>query len=258
MINKEPWAVFLDIDGTLLGNSSVISDRNAAAIKKAREAGHYVFINTGRAMGNIPAEFFDFIALTDGLIAGSGTYLELNGKTFFDGSFNKNTLKELAAYVLANKDIWAVLECKKSIIGINEVPTEWGVKKFIRGVSDIDGKYADELVEVIAVGKTPPPELEALFGDRMRIIRMKNFADCIINGCSKSEGMRTVLQELGIPPERSIAMGDSENDLDMLAAAGISVAVANAAPAVLKAADITTDANVDDGVGKAIEKLLTV
>lgn len=130
------------------------------------------------------------------------------------------------------------------------------MKKFVHAPDDFDTVYADELVEVTAVGKIPPDDFDVLFGDRLRIIRMRDFADCILPGCSKAEGMLTVLGELGIPPKRSIAMGDSENDLDMFSAAGICVAVANAAPKVLQAADMTTDANIDDGVGKAIEKLL--
>ena len=256
MVKKEPWAVFLDIDGTLIGNTPVISEYNAAMIKKARDAGHYVFIDTGRACGNIPAAFYDFISLTDGLIAGSGTYLELNGKTFFDGSFEKDVLREISEYILEHKDLWAVFECKDTIIGANSVPDEWGVKKYIHAENDFDTAYADERVEVIAVGRRTPEDFREKFGGRMRIIQMRYFADCILYGCSKSEGMRTVLKELNIPVEHSIAIGDSENDLDMLGAAGISVAVANAAPAVLQAADMITASNVDDGVGKAIEKLL--
>ena len=256
MKSTQPRAVFLDIDGTLLGNTSKISEYNAAMIKKARDAGHYVFINTGRALGNIPAEFFDFISLTDGLIAGSGTYLELNGKTFFDGHFEKDILAELCGYLLEHRELWGVFECKKGIIGINSVPSAWGVKKYVHNADDFYTVYADEAVEVTAVGKCPPADFEQKFGNKMRIIRMTNFADCILNGCSKANGMKAVLRELDIPVERSIAIGDSENDLDMLSSAGISVAVANAAEAVLKAADMITASNVENGVGKAIEKLI--
>lgn len=250
-----PYAVFLDIDGTLVDGTGVISPRNAAAIKKAREAGHYVFINTGRALGNIPKHFFDFIDLTDGIVAGSGTYLEFNGKTFLDAHFDRSVLKEFCAFILGNKDLWAVLECKNGIIGLNSVPKAWGVKRFIKSENDFDDVFAGELAEVIAVGDKPTREFIELFRDKMRIITMSDFADCIPAGCSKANGMLALLKELNIPVERSIAVGDSENDLDMLAAAGISVAVANAAPKVLEAADIVTDSNVNDGVGKLLEKL---
>lgn len=257
MSDQNSWGVFLDVDGTLAGNDSFkFSERNVNAIKKARAAGHAVFVNTGRALGNIPAELAEELRVCDGYIAGSGTYLEMNGKILSDVCLDRALLRELCEYLLPRKDLWAVFECKESILGVNAVPEEWGVKKFIRSPDDFDTVYADEDVQVTAVGKTPPEDFIARFGERMRIIVMRDFADCIPNGCSKADGMRKALKELGIPPQRSIAMGDSENDLDMLSAAGISVAVANAAPKVLEAADVVTDTNVNDGVGKALEKLL--
>lgn len=256
MKTDKPYAVFLDVDGTLAGNTLRFSPRNVNAITKARAAGHFVFVNTGRALGNIPEELFDAMKVCDGFIAGSGTYLECNGKTFSDVCLDRSLLRELCEYLLPRKDLWAVFECKKSILGVNSVPEEWGVKKFIGSPDDLDTVYADENVEVTAVGKTPPDDFIERFGERMRIIVMRDFADCIPNGCSKANGMKKVLNALNIPVERSIAMGDSENDLDMLSAAGISVAVANAAPKVLEAADMVTDSNLNDGVAKALEKLL--
>ena len=53
-MTNEKYAVFLDIDGTLY--SSGIPEENRIAIKKARENGHMIFINSGRAMGNIGDE----------------------------------------------------------------------------------------------------------------------------------------------------------------------------------------------------------
>lgn len=256
MTTNEPFAVFLDVDGTLTGDSFRFSQRNVNAIKKARAAGHYVFINTGRALGNIPPELLSEFKVCDGFIAGSGTYLVWNNEVFSDVSFSKDFLRELCRYLLSRKDLWAVFECKKSIIGLHNVPEEWGVKKFVTDENDFFTVFTDEEVEVTAVGTLPPAEFDELFGDRMRIIRMRDFADCIPNGCSKDNGMKKVLQALNIPKERSICMGDSENDLDMFAAAGFCVAVANAAPKVLEAADMITDSIVDDGVGKALEKLL--
>ena len=73
---------------------------------------------------------------------------------------------------------------------------------------------------------------------------------------TKSRAAAILAQRLGIDHEEIIAFGDSMNDLDLLQFAGMGVAVANAAPQVLAAADYITDTNENDGVAKALAELL--
>ena len=73
---------------------------------------------------------------------------------------------------------------------------------------------------------------------------------------SKAEGLRFILQELGLPAAEAIAFGDGENDADMLRFAGIGAAVKNAAPECLAAADLVCESNDEDGAAQAIEKIL--
>ena len=68
--------------------------------------------------------------------------------------------------------------------------------------------------------------------------------------------MLMLLDGFGIPVERSIAFGDSDNDRTMLKTAGKGVAVANAQELLLKEADYITLSNTEGGVGAAIEELL--
>ena len=73
---------------------------------------------------------------------------------------------------------------------------------------------------------------------------------------SKAEGLRFILQELGLPAAEAIAFGDGENDADMLRFAGIGAAVKNAAPECLAAADLVCGSNDEDGAAQLIEKIL--
>ena len=59
---------------------------------------------------------------------------------------------------------------------------------------------------------------------------------------------------LGLTPGQATAVGDSGNDLTMVQLAGLGVAMANATPDVLAAADVVTGDNNHDGVAQAIEK----
>jgi Cof subfamily protein (haloacid dehalogenase superfamily) len=75
-------------------------------------------------------------------------------------------------------------------------------------------------------------------------------------GTSKGAGLAWLLDHLGIPAEEVLALGDAENDVEMLRLAGIGVAMANAMPMVKAAADYIVSSNDQDGVAEALERFV--
>lgn len=75
-------------------------------------------------------------------------------------------------------------------------------------------------------------------------------------GVNKGAGLLLLAQHLGIDPAQTMACGDGGNDIPMLRAAGIGVAMANAFEPVKAAADLITASNEEDGVAQAIERLV--
>src|SRR4029453_19293291 len=75
-------------------------------------------------------------------------------------------------------------------------------------------------------------------------------------GVTKAFALERLCRRLGVAPEEVVAVGDMPNDLAMLGWAGTGVAVANAAPEVLDAADEVTAANTEDGVARLLERIL--
>ena len=74
-------------------------------------------------------------------------------------------------------------------------------------------------------------------------------------GVHKGEAVAWYAARAGVPRASIAAIGDGRNDLPMFAVAGTAVAVANAHPDVLAAADWVTGSNVDDGVADALDRL---
>ena len=68
----------------------------------------------------------------------------------------------------------------------------------------------------------------------------------------KGEALMSLAAGLGLRREEVMAMGDGNNDLGLMNAAGVSVAMGNSAPEVLEAADFQTSDNEHDGVAEAI------
>jgi Cof subfamily protein (haloacid dehalogenase superfamily) len=99
--------------------------------------------------------------------------------------------------------------------------------------------------------------LTAQFDAEIALYRVNdNWMDVVSKGVSKALGMRQILEKHAISPMHAMAIGDSENDIDMLIYAGIGVAMRNAMPSVLLAADETTDTNECDGVALVVLKHL--
>ena len=73
---------------------------------------------------------------------------------------------------------------------------------------------------------------------------------------NKGTALEALCRHLGVTMEETIAFGDGTNDLTMLRAAGLGVAMGNAAPEVKAAADMVTDDNEHSGVAKVIRKIL--
>ncbi len=72
----------------------------------------------------------------------------------------------------------------------------------------------------------------------------------------KAYGLRWIAEYLGIPLEETVAFGDAENDREMLAAAGLGVAMENAGEAVKAVADRIAPSNEDDGVACVLQEIL--
>ena len=93
-------------------------------------------------------------------------------------------------------------------------------------------------------------------GLNLRMILNKRAVMILPGGITKGSGLRAALEELGIAPEQVAAIGDAENDLDMLEACGLAAAVANALPTVKARARVVMRNESGAGVAEVIELLL--
>lgn len=75
-------------------------------------------------------------------------------------------------------------------------------------------------------------------------------------GVNKGTAVQALSARLGLGPEQVMAFGDAGNDLELLAWAGWSFAMANASAEAKKAARYETGSNAEGGVGMAVERWL--
>lgn len=254
---ENSYAVFLDIDGTLISDSFRIPQENLDAIDAARALGHKVFINTGRSWGNIPDELREQFNV-DGVIAGSGAMIIIDGETVCKRGYDSETVRKTAEYFFENRDCWCVFEGLKTnyIIANAGYKVRDGRQIELKSIGDLELFLPDEEIQVIAAGEHVPDDFMVRFKDEMSFFVMRTYVDFVIKGCGKAKGIEKVLELTGIARENTIAIGDSSNDLEMLEYAGISVAMGNSQEHILGAVDYVTDTAENAGVAKAIKKYL--
>ena len=100
-------------------------------------------------------------------------------------------------------------------------------------------------------------ELDAI-GKKYLIYQHSDYAEFSAKNCTKATGMDLILKHCSIPVERSIAMGDSSNDIEMLKFAGICVAMGDGEKSVRDMCKIITAPAGEGGVADALERLLGV
>ena len=100
-------------------------------------------------------------------------------------------------------------------------------------------------------------EIAAFLPESLAVVQTAPFyLEVIPKSINKGQGIRDICALLGIGLENVIAFGDAANDIPMLQAAGLGVAMGNAPEEVKAAADMVTLSNNDDGIATALELLL--
>lgn len=238
----------LDMDGTVLNSQNEISENTCEWIRRATESGITVMFATGREVQSIEP-FVRQLGLRSPLVSANGS------------------------------EVWAAPD---RLMIRHLLADEWVQELYELGLQHACHCWAYTVKEVYRMGNWPeriarsPDDPWLKFGfkcddpDKLRDIHaalsgsdryeLTNSSPRNIEvnprGINKASGLLEVCGLLGIRMEEVIACGDSLNDLKMIQAAGLGVAMGNAQDIVKNAADWVTATNDEDGVAKLIQTCL--
>ena len=263
--------VFLDIDGTIRDFDGSIPDSAARAIARARACGHEVLISSGRPECEIEPRV---MALGfDGVISASGSYVSYHGRCIRHEYFPPELYRELTGTLLEN-DCLVQFQCheKTCIMADQE-------EDFVRLGRDLQAMLGEDAMELSGIPQAVdgPGALEQVekllyfsdsfsnedvvktWGSRLYVVPLsfpnpRRFGgELSLATANKAEGIKCVLAAAGKDSGDTVAVGDSDNDLEMLRFCGLGIAMGNATPAARAAADRVTDDLKNDGLYKAFE-----
>lgn len=277
-----------DMDGTLLNDEMMISQRNIEAINHATENGIDFLIASGRQLDEAKpflkdqvhpgfitlngAEVYDknetlvssnpittaSVQAITNYLRQKGLYFELiTDKGVFSNSLKKRTtniaellsiLNPTTTYEKALEDTKAILKHAKTIY----------VDDYDQILNDNDHKIMKILVFDSRQKEAFDPLKDSLKDLDDIVITSSSPNNLEINSKQAQKGIALMeyARQKNVKPEEVMAIGDNLNDLSMIKAAGIGVAMENAVPTIAKAADEHTASNVNDGVAQIIDKVI--
>ena len=266
--------IALDLDGTLLNDRKEISPRTYRALAEAHRMGAEIVPSTGRIYNTLPETvarlpFLRYIIEANG----AQVYDIREHKVLHQALLDLDKAMEIYRYL---DEIDCIYDCYLDGWGymdetmyaqidrfISDPRVNQMVKTLRRPVHDFKGFLARE--------NRPLQKIQMFFADMDRRARelerlprlfpdmgvsssIANNIEFNAKNANKGEALRFLCRHLGLGVEESMSFGDSGNDLSMIVAAGTGVAMANADPSLLAAADYITDTNDRDGVAKAIAR----
>ena len=266
--------ILLDLDGTLLTHDKQLSPGNRAALERAAAMGIWIVPSTGRFYQGMPAVVRElpFVRYA----------VTINGAQVYDGKedavLHRAEIAPAAAErVFDRLDALPVIyDCFLDGWGYMDARHYAQIDRFIadprvnRMVKDLR-RPVEDFRAFIRRENRPLQKIQMFFRDLDRRrealeVLPRDLPDMAVtssipnnieindSAATKGEGLRFLCRRLGVDIRDTMAFGDGSNDMTMIRAAGIGVAMANADPALRAAADYVTDTNDADGVAKAIAR----
>ncbi len=259
-----------DLDGTLLTSSKEITARTKAAITAAHDAGLILVIATGRQLDTMPLELP--IAELDFAVAS-------NGAVGFDYSNNQALFVEHLAVPVQAQIVEYLSDAVPGVVfgacrGIGA--TFVAQPEYVAQSSEAERLHDRReyvLADIKAVISEPTIKLvarhsqfsaDALY-EYLQASGLTGFhattsgaafVEISAAGVNKAHGLAQIAELAGIAAADVAAVGDAKNDVEMLNWAGLGLAVANAVPEALAAANQVIPTNNEDGLAQFIESVL--
>jgi Cof subfamily protein (haloacid dehalogenase superfamily) len=259
--------VATDLDGTLVRTDYTIGARSVVALERVMALGGHVALVTGRPIRWLHTVYRNLPIQPIAVVAnGAAIYDPVDDKIVHSTPLSPDAIAE------------ACMRLRAAVPGVRfGVETDGGRLMLYEPGYEVgswettDGSVrcvepallaAQPAVKLLVkAGRQPPDAFTALVGRILAGVgeathsSSSGMVEVSAAGVTKAAGLAWVADHLGVAGTDVIAFGDMPNDLPMLAWAGRGVAMANAHPAVLAAADDVTDANDAEGVAVYLERL---
>ena len=257
-----------DIDGTLVRDDKSLSEENIFWIHKAvHEAGVHFTLVSGRMVNGV-RPFYDRMGINGPVSCyNGGTLVDEDGNIVDEHRMPHDIAMALMDVRDRNKADAIIFDGMKWFLETRDC-YPYPQKRRIYECDCETGNFRDLLkkfdtnkVIFLSPDKRVLDDVDAdirrtMDTSRISFYRNADFLEIMASGYDKGSAIDALAHYYGIDYSHIMALGDDYNDVPMLKKAGISVAMENSVPEAKAAAKYITDTNNNDGVAKAIKKLV--
>lgn len=265
--------IFIDIDDTLNPSNQAVSEYTKDVMRRIKEKGIKVVINTGRSTQYAISKSIE-AGLSEYVISSNGAevYDYYERKEIFSKPIGKEDIKEVYKYVMSHNMTMILNSLEKRFINIKDYKYNNEPAIYFEDIDEVLDHHNINQLVVLSSNYDRMLVLPNLFKEkfpRLKIIhssiglieekRVKDkeyYHDLVLENTAKSTGIVELLDYLGIDAERAIAIGNGYDDICMTDVVGTSIAMGNANQTLKEASTYITDTSENDGVAKILEKLV--
>lgn len=254
-------AIFFDIDGTIYSYDKGVIEDTRDAIRELRKNGHLVFLCTGRTYPMVTDDIREIGF--DGVVAGGGTYISYNDKVIFRNDISKKTTQRVVACMRKYK-VMPIPEGHDYLY----FETEDKIMSVYRKAYEVYMKSIPERILLIDNGNIKAAKVSGAFDENSNVdaiikelsdefryvIHNEKLLELIPKQYSKAEGIKKLINEIGINWENTYAYGDSFNDLEMLQYVKYGVAMGNSHKDLFEQVRYRTTDYDKGGVKESLER----
>jgi len=260
-----------DVDGTLIEKGkNATTPENMRAIERVRQAGIPFTLSSGRAFQAM-SRWRESMRLTEPFVCSNGAQIRDEQQVYYSSSFSAEALRSIMAlidklgfqqYIYSDVKIY----CTQKDVN-DQVWEIWGkggmaedalvvVKSREEMIRETEGNAQKVLGWAPnEVGMNLMLEKARVLGGVAYAVNTLAFdAEFMQPGVTKGSALVHLAEHYGIGVDNILALGDADNDVEMLREAGIGVAMANATPGAKAAADYVVASCGESGLAEAIER----
>ena len=266
----------MDLDGTVLDGEKKITERTLAALKAAADSGIWVVPATGRILKGMPEEILKLDWIRYMILANGATVWDREAECcLYRAEISAETGLEVFRWLdgfpviydcyqdnqgWMTASMWEKAEAyAPSPFYLQQIRT---LRRPVPDLKEHVRRSGASLQKIQAFCRTTETQQEVIARTAERFPQLAVSTSVTRNveindgRANKGAALFALAERLGIPMTKVAAFGDGTNDLTMIRAAGMGVAMENAAEEVKAAADRVTAGNGEDGVGIAVEMLV--
>lgn len=266
--SASPHAVFVDIDGTLCDSRQRIPQSALEGLAQVREEGHRLFACTGRSAPEVYPRFWE--VGFEGLVGGAGGYACVGNEVLLDERMPREHVDVLTA-------LWEELDAFYIWQGPDQMgpskgyldffvpragkhPEDWieYAQSITPFIVDIDGGSFTKVTAYVPPEKASMERVTAALPDGYRAIIGSVGAagyvpfEVVPTHLSKAVGIRAICEHVGIPLSHTVALGDSNNDVEAVARAAVGISIGGVCDDLVAVADIVAPAVGQGGLAWAL------